>query len=94
MDEHLFLPAVFGVLFIFSIFFCCGPGGGDLRRRQSPTLPVDVEDDTARIAKLALEIVVIGVAEIKEKFAARCLDLLLLLFEIVALETEMMNSGS
>src|SRR5262249_47925991 len=64
----------------------------NLEQRHGPALPVDVEDDAVRIAELALEIVVCEVAEIEEELAAGRLDLLLLRFEVVALEAEMMDA--
>jgi hypothetical protein len=65
---------------------------GDLILRQRPAFPVDVEDDAVRVLELALEIVVVRIAEIEEELSARGLDLLLLLFDVVALEAEMVDA--
>jgi len=65
---------------------------GHLALRQRPAFPVDVEDDAVRVPELALEIVVVRIAEIEEELSARGLDLLLLLLDVVALEAEMMDA--
>ena len=59
---------------------------------ELPALPVDVEDDAVRILELALEAVVLGVAEIVEELAAGLLDLLLLRRQVVALEAEVVDA--
>src|SRR4051812_12786543 len=60
---------------------------------ELPALPVDVEDDAVRVLELALEAVVIGIAEIEEELAAGLLDLLLLRRHVVALEAEVVDAG-
>src|SRR5882724_10071883 len=60
---------------------------------ELPALPVDIENDAVRVAELALEAVVLRLAEIEEELAAGLLDLLLLLRHVVALEAEVMDAG-
>src|SRR5688572_27210767 len=75
----------------------CGPQAADrvldLVPGELPALPVDVEDDAVRVLELALEALVLGLAEIEEKHATRLLDLLLLLRHVVALEAEVVDAG-
>ena len=65
--------------------------GLDLARRHGPAFPVDVEDDAVRVLELALDDVVVRVAEIEEEFPAGLLDPFLLLLEVVALQDEMVG---
>src|SRR6185503_19145951 len=60
---------------------------------ELPALPVDVEDDAVRVLELALEAVVLGLAQIEEELAAGLLDLLLLRRQVVALEAEVVDAG-
>src|SRR5262245_37933766 len=60
---------------------------------ELPTLPVDVEHDAVRVFELALEALVLRLAEIEEELAAGALDLLLLRRQVVALKAEMMDAG-
>src|SRR6202023_2193858 len=64
----------------------------DLSPRQLPAFPVDVEDNAVGIFELAFEPVVLRLAEIEEKLAARLFDLLLLRRQVVALKTEMVDA--
>src|SRR5262245_32063970 len=66
--------------------------GLDLARGHGPALPIDVEDDAVGVLELALEIVVVGIAQIEEELAPGLLDPLLLLREVVALEAEVMDA--
>src|SRR2546429_10021955 len=66
--------------------------GLELARRHRPALPVDIEDDAVRVLELALEVVVVRVAEVEEELAAGRFDLLLLRLEIVALEAEVVDA--
>src|SRR5580704_673238 len=64
----------------------------DLSPRELPAFPVDVEDNAIGIFELAFEPVVLRLAEIEEKLAARRFNLLLLRRQVVALKTEMVNA--
>jgi DNA replication protein DnaC len=64
----------------------------DFALGQSPALPVDIEDDAVRVLELALEIVVVWIAEIEEEFAAGRFDLFLLRVHVLALKAEMMDA--
>src|SRR5580692_9388587 len=64
----------------------------DLAPRELPAFPVDVEDNAVGIFELAFETVVLRLAEVEEKLAARRFDLLLLRRQVVALKTEMVDA--
>src|SRR5580704_12381044 len=64
----------------------------DLAAGQLPALPVEIEDDAVWILELALEAVVVRVAEIVEELGAGGFDFLLLRRQVVALKTEMMDA--
>src|SRR5690349_9197410 len=73
-------------------FFAFGLFAFDLALGQRPAFVVDVEDDSVRIAELALEVVVVRIAEIEKELSAGALDPLLLLLDVVALEAEVVDA--
>src|SRR5262249_59585321 len=62
-------------------------------RRPEPALLGNIEDDPVGILELALEVhLVLAFAEVEEERAARALDALLRLGEVVHLEAEMVGA--